>query len=144
LTVSDVLSYGLLLGIGVIYVALGFRRDWRGEGPIPYRTSSTGSEVAKVILNGLARTGPVAFLGFLAVATGVIVLQAIGEEGTLVLARGVWGLVGVGWLLLWGSAFLFNRPRHVVPPPLRSKPGAVAEWIDRDATHIQQPQSDDH
>jgi hypothetical protein len=123
----------LLTLLAAVGAALCFRigfRQWHGEGK-PLSTWMTGTVFMDFeALAGLDRAIFVfgsmwAFAAFF--CAGFIVLAAQGGQGIAGLTLDG---VGVAGFILSGVVYFgivnFNRPRFLVPPHLRSQPGAIA------------------
>jgi hypothetical protein len=111
-----------LLFLGVIYVVAA-RKVWRGEsgldGDVPPAWWFLGDEWWR----GVAR-GYIASVPFLLVALVGGIVAEFTDDFDLGMSIAVLGLLAGVALNLCIVAF--NRPRSLVPPHLRSEPGALA------------------
>jgi hypothetical protein len=122
-----------VVATALIVLAIGtprsWRRVWRSTRSDPFWVGKPG--VPRTIFRGMFGPNFASFIrreavpsavgiGLLGVlTTDVAALQlpaAVGFFGTLSLAVAVWA---------------FNRPRFLIPPPLRDDPGAVRVWLNR-------------
>ena len=124
----DALLYVVcLLIVGGLYIAV-IGKVWRGTSGLAPGSVPMWWPFGPASWRGLARAYPA--LGaalILMFASGVAAELATPESAAFDAAMGV-GLVALlGATLLYGLITLLNRPRFLVPPPLRSEPGWLAE-----------------
>lgn len=113
---------------GAVLFTLAGRRIWRGESALvpeaPPAWWLLGGGAWKGFTRALPALYPFAVLAFLAGA----VQELVGvetREGDLALAAV--GLFAFAALLVYLAITLYNRPRFLVPPPDRRKPGLLEE-----------------
>jgi hypothetical protein len=113
----------LALVVGATAVAA---RLWRApEGWLEGRLSGIWP-YGGPLLRGFVRAFGAITIAAAALPLGLLAGWVVGAEALIV-------CLGV-FLVSWGvavSVALFNRPRFVVPPPLRQQPGALREWTSR-------------
>lgn len=131
----DWLFYALSLSLVVLF-ALALRQLpelwreglWVWDYDRPEEWWGLGLPLWRGIIR-MAIPGFVAVLPFIAVA---LVWTAFPEGSTMYYVLGYVGCAGLLLLAyIEGGIVLFNRPRALVPPPYRDRPGAVAEWRER-------------
>lgn len=108
--------------------AAASRKIWRGESAlVPEVTPEwwlLGAGAWRGLTRALPAIVPFGVLTFLAMT----VQELVGvetAEGDLALAAA--GLVVFAGLLVYLSITLYNRPRFLVPPPVRRQPGLLEE-----------------
>lgn len=133
---SDLIA--LLFG-GLMVAAAWWQmpKRWRGEH------ARSDLNAGKLFLPGMAsrrgfrRSIPLATagftLGYAAAAAGWIVGvdNLNGLALSVCVGLGVLGLVLIAMMI---PVVLFNSPKAAVPPPFRSEPGLIAEWVHRKGT----------
>jgi hypothetical protein len=123
------MSAGLIVAVTVCLVGFGLSVAvgpwiWRNEWAYAWDPDEGGA-----LWRGFVRItplgGPLLGLGALAAllfASGSAVLYAVGQ---------VVGLAVMAVIALMITVILFNRPRSVVAPHLRTQPGAIGELLGR-------------
>jgi hypothetical protein len=124
----------LVLGCaGLALASVGLVRLWRREvfsADMPSWWPYGGA-----LWRGYVRAMPVGSISFLVLMAGLLILIFVPTEG------GCCGFAVPNWFVfpflisffgtlgLALSVILFNRPRFIVPPHLRSQVGAISEWL---------------
>ena len=102
---------------------VGARRLWRGEAEVdePPPAWPFGAPAWRGVMRSFVVCAPFIVLVF---AGGAVAELSDAED--LGMALGAIGLLGA--VVLHVPILLWNRPQALVPPPLRSQPGALREW----------------
>jgi hypothetical protein len=126
----------VLLAIGALFALSQLPAVWSGRS-VPRIARNLGSwwPGGQPLLRGYIRAVPCGIVGFsallIAAISGTVVASMSGNDllrAFLAVVYLLAGLLAVSCVLGALAVTLFNRPRFVVPPSLRSEPGAVAEW----------------
>jgi hypothetical protein len=113
------LAAALIFALWVV----GAPRLWRGEADVddPSPAWPFGAATWRGVIRGFI-VGPPCIAFALAGAA----VAELTDADDLGMAIGVIGLVG--FVVLHVPILLFNRPKALVPPPLRHQRGALREW----------------
>lgn len=131
----DWFMFAVSVAIGLylaIFLPKVTRMMWRGEHkwmcePMP-SWWLWGGPLWHGVVRAAVLQGPAA----LAVIGTLVLGVFVGESSPLApLAYALLGFASVIMFLLVPPVVLLARPRFLIPPPLRSQPGALKEWIDR-------------
>lgn len=108
-------------------------RYWRGEAYLPSQERAPAFWPLNLVLwKGAVRSMPISPAYGLLISVIFGIPAAIGYHEPVTTAWRVYGIVAlscfaVGTTLMI-SIVLFNRPKGLVPPNMRSQPGAIREW----------------
>ena len=135
------MTLAIALLIGLVLAVLAIPRIvalWRG------RRSDDWVRVISVFLGmalarGVVRALPILYLIMVASVVFVIA-KPVFESSLPTLTRPITVLFALSYVAVWLvvlSVVAVNRPSLVVPPHLRSQPGAISEWFGRprDGSH---------
>ncbi len=104
-------------------------RIWRDEPFYAGTIRAMSFVLGETMLQVLERVMPASIVLFTAGSLVILfepaLKKSVGVDGYTVLASGVL----IGWTLLLLSVGLFNWPKLIVPPPLRSQPGLITIWM---------------
>ena len=122
-----------VVAAALIVLAIGtprsWRRVWRSESSDPFWVGKPG--VPRTIFRGMFGRNFASLLRREAIpsAVGVALLGVFSTDVASLQLPAAVGFFAV--LLLAVAIWAFNRPRLLIPPPLRDDPGAVRVWLDR-------------
>jgi hypothetical protein len=128
----DLLSWITALGcvVALVMWASTIRSAWRGRGPRHTEPPSSwryGRALWRAGQRLVPMAGPLSLLVLLA-----LVFERSDADGPVAAAlAAMLGPLGALLLVLMVSIALFNVPKRVVAPHLRSEPGALREWFGR-------------
>jgi hypothetical protein len=122
INVEAILFIGLLVAgcaVAFVFAVPMYAGVERALGPSRY---------AGAFYRAVARVMPFLSGGFVAVVLAMEVGRFIGRDDALTpSADGILGGVALAWLAGTVTIALFNRPKMLVPGPLRNRPGMIAE-----------------
>lgn len=110
-------------------------RVWRGELDTErFAVFWPWARYSAAIQRGFVRAVPAAIIVVVVASAAIPLAWLVPEEPQGPFARPYWVMLPylaafIGSLALMGSVVFFNRPKFLVPPYLRDRPGALAEWI---------------
>jgi hypothetical protein len=122
------------LALGIIWISKILPGVWRGTGSIAtmfqYDSKSKEGIWVRTLWHAYVRTIPFGTTLFFVLAA--LLLLDYLAPASLRDSQGFDRLfiaAFVGWLLGSVSIVLFNRPKALVAPRLRDKPGLIGEWV---------------
>ncbi len=123
--------FGILLFVGSLYLVGQARRLWRGQPTrldqqLGDRSSGGALTRAYASLFPLASVLGCAFFG-----AGVTISLVDADTTAGRILVGILIMASVIGLVLAPVVALFNRPRFVIPPRLRSNPGLIHDVLTR-------------
>ena len=131
------LVVGLIIVVPmVVYGFVRLPRIWSGADLPMQRLGSSGLPIGNQLRRGLVRgtaVGVVVCAVLVLAAVAVVVKASTTGDASRLAAdvAVVLLLVFAALAIVNAGVILFNRPKFVVPPPLRDEPGALAGWFGR-------------